>query len=243
MMFSIGIMMGSQELLMENLCLVKQRRSVNMSNFSPLTFAAAVSVSGSGGGGGSGTSNYEALSNLPKINGVTLAGSKTSSDLKITSITSYTELSNTPSINGVALTGDKTTSDLKISGVTSYTERSNTPSINGVSLSGNKSSADLKITSITSYTDLSDKPSIAGVTLSGNKMLSELGIAGKDDIPALADSISGGVYGDILYQKAAGSTSKLSIGKNGQIITVSDNKLCRADIPDAVPKEGSMVVQ
>jgi hypothetical protein len=152
-----------------------------MSNFSPLTFAAAVSVSGSGGGGGSGTSNYEALSNLPKINGVTLAGSKTSSDLKITSITSYTELT--------------------------------------------------------------DKPSIAGVTLSGNKTLSELGIAGKDDIPALADSISGGVYGDILYQKTVGSTSKLNIGKNGQIITVSDNKLCWADIPDAVPKEGSMVVQ
>src|SRR5574344_1406651 len=153
-----------------------------MSNFSPLTFAAAVSVSGSGGGGGSGTSNYEALSNLPKINGVTLAGSKTSSDLKITSITSYTELSNTPSINGVALTGDKTTSDLKISGVTSYTELSNTPSINGVSLSGNKSSADLKITSITSYTELSDKPSIEGITLSGNKTLLELGIAGSKEV-------------------------------------------------------------
>src|SRR5574344_1140841 len=116
MMFSIGIMMGSQELLMENLSLVKQRRSVNMSNFSPLTFAAAVSVSGSGGGGGSGTSNYEALSNLPKINGVTLAGSKTSSDLKITSITSYTELSDKPSIEGITLSGNKTLLELGIAG-------------------------------------------------------------------------------------------------------------------------------
>lgn len=37
----------------------------------------------SGGGGGGGTTNYDALSNRPKINGVQLTGNKTSADLHI----------------------------------------------------------------------------------------------------------------------------------------------------------------
>lgn len=37
----------------------------------------------SGGGGGGGTSNYNDLSNKPKINGVELTGNKTSADLGI----------------------------------------------------------------------------------------------------------------------------------------------------------------
>src|SRR5574344_2368296 len=56
-----------------------------MSNFSPLTMAAAKAVSS--GSGGSGTSNYEALSNLPKINGVALTGDKSTSDIKIIDFT------------------------------------------------------------------------------------------------------------------------------------------------------------
>lgn len=36
-----------------------------------------------GGGGGGGTTNYNALSNKPSINGVTLQGNKTTSDLNI----------------------------------------------------------------------------------------------------------------------------------------------------------------
>lgn len=39
----------------------------------------------SGGGGSSGTTDYTDLSNKPSINGVTLSGNKTSSDLGITS--------------------------------------------------------------------------------------------------------------------------------------------------------------
>lgn len=35
----------------------------------------------SGGGGGGGTDNYNLLKNLPQINGTTLKGNKTSSDL------------------------------------------------------------------------------------------------------------------------------------------------------------------
>lgn len=46
--------------------------------------ALAVSIAKSEGG--SGTSNYEALSNLPSINGVTLTGDKTSDDLDLTGL-------------------------------------------------------------------------------------------------------------------------------------------------------------
>lgn len=41
-----------------------------------------------GGGGGGGTSNYNQLTNLPQINGVTLIGNKTSSQLGIPTKTS-----------------------------------------------------------------------------------------------------------------------------------------------------------
>lgn len=47
-----------------------------------------------GGGGGGGTDNYEALLNKPKINGVTLNGNKTTSQLNI----SYPDLKNKPTI-------------------------------------------------------------------------------------------------------------------------------------------------
>lgn len=35
------------------------------------------------GGGGTGTSNYNQLSNKPQVNGVTLSGNKSSSDLNL----------------------------------------------------------------------------------------------------------------------------------------------------------------
>lgn len=40
-------------------------------------------TSGGGGGGGGGTTNYNDLSNKPKINGITLYGNKTSADFNI----------------------------------------------------------------------------------------------------------------------------------------------------------------
>ena len=44
--------------------------------------------------GGSGTTNYNSLTNLPKINGITLTGNKTSSQLGIKSPTKVSELEN-----------------------------------------------------------------------------------------------------------------------------------------------------
>lgn len=48
---------------------------------------------GTGGGGGEGTSNYNELSNKPKINNVTLSGNKTAAGLGLATKTELTELS------------------------------------------------------------------------------------------------------------------------------------------------------
>lgn len=46
------------------------------------TYAAAVAYTNAhGGGGGGGTTNYNQLSNRPQINGTTLTGNKSASDL------------------------------------------------------------------------------------------------------------------------------------------------------------------
>ena len=58
-------------------------------------------------GGSGGTSNYNDLSNKPSINGVTLSGNKTTSDLGLFS-GSYNELENVPKINGVSVSGNHT---------------------------------------------------------------------------------------------------------------------------------------
>lgn len=58
----------------------------------------------SGGGGGGGTSNYNDLSNKPKINGVELTGNKTSAELNIGggfSFTEVTKVNNDFTINDV----------------------------------------------------------------------------------------------------------------------------------------------
>ena len=59
----------------------------------------------SGGGGSGGTSNYNDLSNKPKINGVELTGNKTSEDLNIGggsfSFTEVTKVSNDFTIDNV----------------------------------------------------------------------------------------------------------------------------------------------
>ena len=66
--------------------------------------------------------DYEALRNKPKINGVELYGDKTAADLGLGDATDYEALDNKPSINGVELDGDKSLEDLGIptSGGTSY---------------------------------------------------------------------------------------------------------------------------
>lgn len=84
-------------------------------------------------GGGSGTTNYNDLGNKPSINGVTLSGNKTTSDLGITIPTSTSQLTN----NSGFITNT-------VNNLTNYTK---TTDLSAVATSG-------------SYNDLSDKPTI-----------------------------------------------------------------------------------
>ena len=51
-------------------------------------FLGSFSLSKNGGGAG-GTTNYDNLTNKPKVNGIVLSGNKTSADLGITTLTSF----------------------------------------------------------------------------------------------------------------------------------------------------------
>jgi len=121
-----------------------------------------------GGSGGGGTSNYNDLTNKPSINGVTLSGNKTTSDLGITK--SDVGLGNVPNVS----TNDQTPT---------FTQASTRNNI----VSGEKLSVilgkvqkffnDLKTVAFSgSFTDLSNKPQVNSVELSGNKTTNDLGI-------------------------------------------------------------------
>lgn len=71
------------------------------------------------GGGSGGTTNYNALDNRPQINGVTLAGNKSTSDLGITIPTKTSDLANdsnfvTSTQLSTALSGYTNTTDLNV---------------------------------------------------------------------------------------------------------------------------------
>ena len=116
-----------------------------------LTMDSAISVASiDEGGGGSGTSNYNALDNKPQINGVTLIGNKSSSDLNIYDVPAVTSENNnhilTASFSGGV--GSYSWQPAQGGGGTSdYTQLSNLPQINSVELLGNKSLSDLGIAS------------------------------------------------------------------------------------------------
>lgn len=73
------------------------------------------------GGGGGGTSDYNALTNRPQINGVTLSGNKTAADLRFASVAtsgSYSDLTDKPTIptytagTGISIEGGVISIDL-----------------------------------------------------------------------------------------------------------------------------------
>lgn len=53
------------------------------------TLAISSIVGGKSSGGGGGTTNYDDLTNKPKVNGIILSGNKTSADLGITTLTPF----------------------------------------------------------------------------------------------------------------------------------------------------------
>lgn len=78
-----------------------------------------------GGGGGGGTSDYEELSHLPMINGVTLKGNKSPADLSLATAADISEIKDGTNIDSfgdveTALSGKADTSDIptKVSDLT-----------------------------------------------------------------------------------------------------------------------------
>ena len=108
------------------------------------------SILGSGnidiqGGGSGGTSNYNELSNKPKINNTELVGNKSSSDLKLQD--KLESGINIKTINNQSILGS---GNINIqggggSGTSDYKELDNKPKINNTELVGNKSSSDLNL--------------------------------------------------------------------------------------------------
>lgn len=92
--------------------------------------------------GGSGTSNYNSLSNKPKINDVELNGNKTSNDLGIQD--ALVSGINIKTINNQPILGSgNIIIESGSEGTLNYNDLENKPKINGSDLSGNKTSTDL----------------------------------------------------------------------------------------------------
>lgn len=98
-------------------------------------------------GGGAGTMNYNELDNKPSINGETLVGNLTTTDLHIRAVPTIDTTDN-----------NKVLTASYVGGVTSYSWQT-------VS------------TGTTNYQDLTNKPEINGHVLSGNQLSSQLGLA------------------------------------------------------------------
>lgn len=106
----------------------------------------------------SGNFNYNMLENKPSINGVTLEGNITATQL---GLDNYNYLLNKPAINGVTLLGNKSLSELDIQG--KLTAGSGIRIVgNTISATGGGSGG------TTDYDELTNKPSINGVVVNGD---------------------------------------------------------------------------
>ena len=125
-----------------------------------------------GTGGGGGTTNYNDLTNKPQINGVTLQGNKTTSNLNI----SYNDLTNKPTIPAAQVNSDWNST----SGVS---EILNKPSLAAVATSG-------------SYNDLTNTPSIPAAQVNSD-WNSTSGVSEILNKPSLAAVATSGSYSDL----------------------------------------------
>lgn len=96
-------------------------------------------------GGGSGTSDYDQLNNRPSVNGTTLSGNQTSSDLGLQD--ALVSGTNIKTINNQSILGS---GNISIGGgggggTDDYTALNNLPQINGHTLVGNMSTSDIGI--------------------------------------------------------------------------------------------------
>ena len=143
-------------------------------------------------GGGGGTTNYNSLENKPQIQGITLTGNKTASDLGLALSAELAEKQDAPILSGAAgqvLGLDSSLNPVWVDqsggGTTNYNSLENKPQINSITLSGNKSAAEL---GLANYRNLTNKPQINGVTLNGDKSAADLGLAAKSFIVVLSSA-------------------------------------------------------
>lgn len=144
-------------------------------------FTGTLSGSIDAGGGGTGTSNYNELTNKPSINGVTLSGNKTSSQLQIFD-GNYNNTTNKPSINGTTLQGDNTTETLGLFDG-AYSSLTGKPVLAAVATSG-------------SYNDLNNKPTIPSAQINSD-WDADSGVAAILNKPSLATVATTGSYNDL----------------------------------------------
>lgn len=143
---------------------------------------------------GSANYNYNLLENKPMINGITLQGNITSSQLGIDS--NYNSLMNKPSINGTMLLGNKSLDDFGIQG--------KLVAGSGIRIVGNTISATGGGSGGTSdYDDLENKPTINNVTLQGDLTLRDLNIQPKIETSLDSEVIAGKVVAISQYQEGA----------------------------------------
>lgn len=141
------------------------------------------------GGGGGGTTNYNNLTNKPRINGVLLSGDKSSADLGLASA------SDIPTVPVQSVNGEIGAVVLDASDVGAVAE----PQTAGIAGQVLGLDSNLNPTWVnqggggsSDYNALSNKPQIEGVTLSGNKTASDLGLALATDIPTVpVQSVNG----------------------------------------------------
>lgn len=142
------------------------------------------------GGGGGGTTNYNNLTNKPRINGVLLSGDKSAADLGLAAA------SDIPTVPVQSVNGETGAVVLDASDVGAVAEPQRAGTAGQVlGLDSNLNPTWVNQSGgggTTNYNDLSNKPQIEGVTLSGNKTASDLGLALATDIPTVpVQSVNG----------------------------------------------------
>lgn len=180
-----------------------------------------------GGGGGGGVTAYGQLTGKPKINGVTLDGSKTTADLKLvdeTSIqTSETKLQGlidakqnklTAGTN-INIAGDEISATIDLAPIEAKidTKQDKLTAGANIEIVGNEIRANIPAqpgAAATSYADLTNKPQINSIELDGNKTLADLGIASEQSVTDAKTE---------LETKIDEKQNKLTAGVN---ITISD---------------------
>lgn len=167
-----------------------------------------------GTSGGGGTTNYNDLTNKPQINGVTLQGNKTTSNLNI----SYNDLTNKPTIPSKTsdLTNDSnfvTSSELATVATTgSYNDLTNTPTIPAAQVNSDWNSA-------SGVSEILNKPTLAAVATSG----SYSDLSGTPTIPVNSDfALSGLSDTDITTPQA---NQVLAYDNNGKVVNSDCVKL------------------